>query len=85
MYTTQRGTLAIQIRTPWHYVSRDGSQGEIYIGHGRLCVCLSVACRIPTLLHGPGCNWGNLRGTCPLVLHYWADLQSYTGFVAMTI
>ena len=44
------------------------SRGEMYIGHGRLCVCvcvcvsvcLSVACHIhiPTLLHGPGCNLG---------------------------
>ena len=35
------------------------SRGEMYIGHGRLCVCLSVAGRIPTLLHGPRCNLGN--------------------------
>jgi len=38
------------------------SRGEMYIGHGRLCVCvsacLSVPYRIPTLLHGPGCNLG---------------------------
>jgi len=40
------------------------SRGEIYIGHGHLCVyvsvcvcvCLSVPHRIPTLLHRPGCN-----------------------------
>jgi len=30
---------------------------------------------MPTLLHGPGCNLGNGRGW-PLVVHYWADLQS---------
>ena len=45
-------------------------------------VCLSVGSvsrRIPTLLHGPGCNLGNGRG-CPLVVHYWADLQSVHGF-----
>jgi len=29
---------------------------EMYIGHARLC--LSVRRRIPTLLHGPGCNLG---------------------------
>jgi len=33
------------------------SQGKMYIGHGHLCVCLSVSlsvpCHIPTLLHGP--------------------------------
>jgi len=53
-----------------------GHQGDMYIGHGRLCVCvcLSVPCRIPTLLHRPKCNSGDGRG-CPLVLHYWADLQ----------
>ena len=35
------------------------SRGKMYIGHGRLCVCLSVPCRIPTLLHRPGCKLGN--------------------------
>jgi len=33
---------------------------EMYCGHARLCVCLSVCVsvrgRMPTLLHGPGCN-----------------------------
>jgi len=55
------------------------------IGHGRLCVCLSVRGRIPTLLHGPGCNLGNgnlINGEVvrPLVVHCWADLQSVHGF-----
>jgi len=31
-------------------------QHEMYSGHVRLCVCVSVARRIHTLLHGPGCN-----------------------------
>ena len=48
---------------------------KMYCGHARLCVYLSVRGRMPTLLHGPGCNWGSGRG-CPLVVHYWADLQS---------
>jgi len=30
------------------------SRGEMYIGHGRVCVCLPVPRCIPTLLHGPG-------------------------------
>ena len=30
------------------------------------------------VLHGPGCNLGSGRG-CPLVVHYWADLQSGHG------
>ena len=37
---------------------------EMYSGHGRLCVCVSVCVtdprRMPTLLHGPGCNLGEL-------------------------
>jgi len=52
------------------------SRGEMYIGHARLCVCMSVC---PTLLHGPRCNLGNGTG-CPLGVHYWADLQSVLGF-----
>jgi len=39
---------------------------EVYCGHARLCVCvcvcvcvgLSVRGRMPTLLHGRGCNLG---------------------------
>jgi len=27
-----------------------------------LSVCVSVVCRIPTLLHGPGCNLGGMVG-----------------------
>jgi len=41
-------------------------------------VCLSLRGRMPTLLHGSGCNLGSGRG-CPLVVHYWADLQSVHG------
>ena len=41
-------------------------------------VCVSVRGSTPTLLHGPGCNLGRGRG-CPLVVHYWADLQSGHG------
>jgi len=59
------------------------SQGEMYIGHARLCVCVSVPRRMPTLLHGHGCKLGNGKG-CPLVVHYWADLQSMHGVLAMT-
>ena len=55
------------------------SRGKMYASHGRLCVSLSDPRRIPTLLHGPGCNLGNCRG-CSLVVHYWADLQSVHGY-----
>jgi len=42
-------------------------------------VYLSVCRRIPTLLHYPDVTLENGRG-CPLVVHYWADLQSVHGF-----
>jgi len=54
---------------------------EMYSGYAKrvcLSVCVSVCGRMPTLLHGPGCNLGNCRG-CPLVVHCCADLQSAHG------
>jgi len=51
----------------------------MYIGHGHLCVRLSVPYRVPTLLHRPRCNLGEWQ-ECPLVVHYWANLQSVHGF-----
>jgi len=50
----------------------------MYIGHGRLCVCLSLAA-FPHYCTDPDVSWGNGRG-CPLVVHCWADLQSVHGF-----
>jgi len=51
----------------------------MYCGHARLCVCVSVRGRTPTLLHGDAdVTWGRGR-SCPLVVHYWADLQSALG------
>jgi len=55
---------------------------EMYCGHARLCVCLSILCVCPRL-HAhyctePDVTWGNGRG-CRLVVHYWADLQSVHG------
>jgi len=52
----------------------------MYIGHGCLCVCLSLAafshyCTDPD----SGCNLGNGSG-CPVVVHYWAELESVHGF-----
>jgi len=41
------------------------SRREIYIGHGRLCVGLSVPHRINTLLHGPICKLGEWYGVAP--------------------
>ena len=47
------------------------SRGEMYIGHGRLCVCLSLAA-VPHYCMDPDVTWGN--GSCAVV-HYWADSQ----------
>ena len=44
-----------------------------------LCVCLSVRGRMPTLFcTDPDVTWRSGRG-CPLVVHYWEDLQSVHG------
>ena len=50
----------------------------MYIGHGRLCVCLTVAA-FPHYCTDPYVTLGNGR-ECPIVVHYWADLQSVHGF-----
>jgi len=54
----------------------------MYIGHARLCVCLSVCLSLaafPYYCMDPDVTWRNGRGW-PLVLHRWADLQSVSGF-----
>ena len=45
----------------------------MYCGHARLCVCLSAAI-CPHYCTDPDVTWGRSRG-CPVVVHYWADLQ----------
>jgi len=50
----------------------------MYCGHARLCVCLCVclsASACPHNCRDPDVTWRSGRG-CPLVVHYWADLQS---------
>ena len=46
---------------------------KMYCGHARLRVYLSAAIR-PHYCTDPDVTWGHGRG-CPLVVHYWADLQ----------
>jgi len=53
-------------------------RGEMYVGHGRLCVCLSLAA-FSHYCMDPDVSRGNGRG-CPLVVYYWAYLQSVHGF-----
>jgi len=57
------------------------SRAEMYIDHTRLCV--SVLAAFPHYCTDSDVTLEN--GTvCPLVVHYWADLQSVQGFVAAT-
>jgi len=54
---------------------------EMYCGHARLCVCLCVCLSAAACLHyctDPDVTWQSGR-ECPLVVHYWADLQSVHG------
>jgi len=50
---------------------------EMYCVHARLCVCLSLAA-CPHYCTDPDVTWRSGRG-CPLVVHYWANLQSVHG------
>jgi len=58
----------------WHFAWVVDDAKCIVVMHVCVSVCLSVCGRTPTLLHGPDVTWGCGRG-CPLVVHYWADLQ----------
>ena len=48
---------------------------KTYCGHARLCVCVTVRGRMPTLLHWPGCNFDEMPPSCD----YWEDSQSVHG------
>jgi len=70
-----------------NYISHESqTTRNVYWSRASVClsVCVSVRRRIPTLLHGPGCNLNigemGMVGGCPLVVHYWADLQSVYRF-----
>jgi len=68
----------VAVILPLHLARR--SRGEMYSGHGRLCVCLraypSPHSHTTTRTR---INLGHHTG-CPPVVHYWADLQSMHGF-----
>jgi len=62
---TQTSTSAVPHSTVFLITFRVRyNRGEMYIGHGRLClcVCLSVPRRILTLLYEPGCNLAEWQG-----------------------
>jgi len=55
------------------------SQRKMYIGHGRVCVCVSLAA-VSHYCTDPDVTWENVR-RCHLVVHYWAHfLQSVHKF-----
>ena len=66
------GIVSCRIVVVTFCVSR--RQRKMYCGHMRLCVCLSAAVR-PHYCMDPDVTLGRGRG-CPLVVDYWADLQS---------
>jgi len=69
-------------RTGNHYISRETTRNVLWSRSSVcLCVCLSVCLSAAACLHyctDPGVTWRSGRG-CPLVVHYWADLQSVHG------
>ena len=77
--TYHHATVRTHLQVFTFCVSR--RQRKVYCGHARLCVCLSVclsAAACPHYCTDPDVTWGSGRG-CPLVVHYWADLQSVHG------
>jgi len=70
-----------------HYILHESyrRRRKMYCGHARLCVCVCVCLSVclceavrPHYCTDPDVTWGRGRG-CPLVVHYWADLQSGHG------
>jgi len=55
---------AIAAASVVHYISRESQtrrRREMYIGHARLCVCLSLA-TFPRYCTDPDVTWANGRG-----------------------
>ena len=74
--TSLKRTICLE--TGFYYISRESYNDAKCIVVTRVGVCVSVRGRMPTLFYGPGCNLGSGRGM-PLVVNYWADLQSVHG------
>jgi len=69
-------SISLCLRLLLHFAS-SRRRREMYCGHARLCVCLSAAA-CPHYYTDPDVTWRSGRG-CPLVVHYWADLQLVHG------
>ena len=81
LYVSGSGLGDFESLVCWHiclinYISRE-SKTTRNVMWSRTSVCLSAAA-CPHYCTDPDVTWGNGRG-CPLVLHYWADLQSVHG------
>ena len=61
-----------------HFTSGIAQAKYIFATAVCVSVCLSLAA-FPHYCTDPDVTWGNGRG-CPLVMHYWANLQSVQGF-----
>jgi len=62
------------------HVSRRRRRREMSCGHARLCVRLSVCVRPHAhTIARTRMELGRVVGDAPLVVHYWADLQSVHG------
>ena len=44
----------------FYFLRESYRRRKMYCGHARLCVCVCVRGRTPTLLHGLGCNSGGV-------------------------
>ena len=93
-FDTQCGACYVQVSGALllHFTSGAGKAEcmTLCVGHGHLCVrltvsvCISVPYRIPTLLHGPVCNFGSKVGGAPLLCTIGHICNQCPGFVAIT-
>jgi len=64
------------------YISRESkTTRNVLWSRASVCVCVRVCLSAASCLQyctDPDVTWGSGRG-CPLVVHYWADLQSVHG------
>jgi len=81
-YTPVRVYLYQHSIRDMYYISPESyRRREMYCGHPRLCVCVPVCPSAAACLRHytyPDVTCGSGRG-CPLVVHYWAELQSRYG------
>ena len=80
------------------YISRESQMTRnVLWSRASVCVCVSVRGCMPTLLHGPGCNLGELQGMSPscavlggfaisaLVALLWRNVSEYMLVLALCL